>query len=222
MNTLGTIDDFSGFAPPPQAESRNDLGQQDFLTLMITQFQNQDPFEPMDNGEFLGQLAQFSTVNGIESLNSSFAGLAGSMQDNQALQAAQLVGRSVLAVSDVGHLGESGDLRGAVELGSSAANVQVDITDASGALVQRIELGQQAAGIANFTWNGRTASGDRAESGHYQVSARVMRGNETESIPTVIEARIDSVTLGQFGDELSLNLAGGQAMPLGRIFQIIG
>lgn len=222
MNTLGTIDDFSGFAPPPTQGARDDLGQEDFLTLMITQFQNQDPFEPMDNGEFLGQLAQFSTVNGIESLNTSFAGLAGSMQDNQALQAAQLVGRSVLAVTDVGHLADEGAMRGAVELGSSAANVQIDITDINGALVQRIDLGQQAPGIANFSWNGLTAAGGRAESGHYQVSARVMRGSETESIPTVIEAEIESVTLGQFGDGLSLNLAGGQEMPLGRVFQIIG
>ena len=86
MPNIGPIDDLSAFAPQPQAKRRDELGQEDFLTLMITQFRNQDPFEPMDNGEFLGQLAQFSTVNGIESLNSSFSGLSSAMQDNQALQ----------------------------------------------------------------------------------------------------------------------------------------
>ena len=60
MNTLGPIDDLQNIAPVPQQESRDNLGQDDFLTLMITQFQNQDPFEPMDNGEFLGQLARDS------------------------------------------------------------------------------------------------------------------------------------------------------------------
>ncbi|MEL7186043.1 MAG: flagellar hook assembly protein FlgD, partial [Pseudomonadota bacterium] len=194
----------------------------DFLTLMITQFQNQDPFEPMDNGEFLGQLAQFSTVSGIDNLNSSFGGLAGSMQDNQALQAASLVGHRVLAVTDIAHLPDEGAVKGALELTSSASNVQIDITDASGQLVRRLELGQQPPGLVNFTWDGIGTDGDRAEVGHYQVSARVIRGADSESAPTVIESRIESVTLGQFGEGMSLNLAGGVAMPLGQVYQIIG
>ena len=222
MNTLGPIDSFQNFAPPPEKEARDSLGQEDFLTLMISQFQNQDPFEPMDNGEFLGQLAQFSTVNGISSLNSAFEGLAGSMQDNQALQAAGLVGRSVLAVTDVGTLNDGAPLKGGLELESSAANVQVDITNRSGELVQRLDLGQQPAGLVRFAWDGVDSSGQRADSGLYQVTARVIRGTEIESAPTVIEAEIQSVTLGQFGGGMTLNLAGGQEMPLGQVYQIIG
>jgi len=222
MPTISPIDDFQAIAPRPQQASRDNLGQADFLTLMISQFKNQDPFEPMDNGQFLGQLAQFSTVNGIESLNSSFSGLSGSMQDNQALQAAGLVGHRVLAVTDVGYLGDEGPLLGGIELESSAANVQIDITDASGALVQRLELGQQPPGMVRFSWNGNDADGDRAASDQYQVSARVIRGVNVESAPTVIESEIQSVTLGQFGGGMSLNLAGGQRMPLGQVYQIIG
>jgi flagellar basal-body rod modification protein FlgD len=222
MTTLGPIDTFENFAPPPEQKARDSLGQEDFLTLMISQFQNQDPFEPMDNGEFLGQLAQFSTVNGISSLNSAFSGLAGSMQDNQALQAAGLVGRSVLAVTDVGSLNEGGSLNGGLELESSAGNVQIDITNRNGELVQQLNLGQQPPGMVRFAWDGVDASGERAESGQYQVTARVIRGTNIESAPTVIEADIQSVTLGQFGGGLTLNLAGGQQMPLGQIYQIIG
>jgi len=222
MPTISPINDFQGFAPPPQAASRDDLGQEDFLTLMITQFKNQDPFEPMDNGEFLGQLAQFSTVNGIESLNDSFAGLSGSMQDNQALQAAGLVGHSVLAVTDIGYLGSSGPLKGAVELESSASNVQIDITDETGALVQRLNLGQQPPGLVNFSWDGIASDGNRADTGHHKISARVVRGTSIESAVTVIELEIESVTLGQFGGAMSLNMSGGQSMPLGQVYQIIG
>ncbi len=222
MPGIAPIDDLQSFAPLPKSAERSDLGQEDFLTLMITQFQNQDPFEPMDNGEFLGQLAQFSTVNGIESLNDSFTGLSGSLQDNQALQAAGLVGRSVLAVTDVGHLGNGGSLNGGIELDSSASNVQIDITDPTGALVQTLNLGQQAPGLVRFSWDGINASGDRADSGLYQVSARVIRGDNIESAATVIEAEIESVTLGQFGGGMSLNLGGGQRMPLGQVYQIIG
>ncbi|MGI9236081.1 MAG: flagellar hook assembly protein FlgD [Woeseiaceae bacterium] len=222
MTTLGPIDNFDNFAPPPEQKARDSLGQEDFLTLMISQFRNQDPFEPMDNGEFLGQLAQFSTVNGISSLNSAFGGLAGSMQDNQALQAAGLVGRSVLAVSDIGSLSEEGPLNGGLELESSAGNVQIDITNRNGELVQRLNLGQQPPGITRFSWDGTDSSGHRADSGLYQVTARVVRGTSIESVPTVIEAEIQSVTLGQFGGALTLNLEGGQQMPLGQIYQIIG
>jgi flagellar basal-body rod modification protein FlgD len=222
MNTLGSIENLQGFAPPPKTASRSDLGQADFLTLMITQFQNQDPFEPMDNGEFLGQLAQFSTVNGIESLNESFGGLAGSLQSNQALEAAGLVGRSIFAVTEHGHLDNDGAINGAIELDSSASDVQIDITDSSGQLVQRISLGQQPAGLVKFSWDGTDASGDRSAAGQYQISARVVRGDFTESAPTVIEAKVESVTLGQFGQGMSLNLSGGNSIPLDQIFQIIG
>ncbi|MDJ0710481.1 MAG: flagellar hook assembly protein FlgD [Woeseiaceae bacterium] len=222
MPGIGTIDDLSAFAPQPQAQPRDQLGQEDFLTLMITQFQNQDPFEPMDNGEFLGQLAQFSTVNGIESLNSSFDSLSIAMQDNQALQAASLVGQKVLAVTDIAHLDNSGPMRGALELTSSAGNVQIDITDETGQLVQRLDLGQQAAGLVEFEWDGISAQGERADTGFYQVSARVARGQQIESVPTVIESQIQSVTLGQFGGGMTLNLEGGQEMPLGQVYRIIG
>ncbi len=222
MTGIGPIDDLSAFAPQPQARRRDQLGQEDFLTLMITQFRNQDPIAPKDNGEVLGQLAQFSTVTGIESLNSSVGGLSTAMQDNQALQAASLVGHKVLAVTDIGHLDSDGPMRGALELTSSAGNVQIDITDESGQLVQRLDLGQQASGLIDFEWDGITAQGERAESGLYQVSARVVRGQEIESVPTVIESRINSVTLGQFGGGMTLNLEGGQEMPLGQVYRIIG
>ena len=222
MNTLGPIEDLSGFAPPPEREARDVLGQEDFLTLMTAQFQNQDPFEPLDNGEFLGQLAQFSTVNGIDSLNTSFDGLAVSLQDNQALQAASLVGHRVLAVADVGYLSDSGSVSGAVELASSAGNVQIDITDGAGQLVQRIDLGQQPPGLVNFVWDGNASDGSRAPSDQYRIDARVIRGSDIESVPTVIEGTIDSVTLGQFGGGMSLNLTGGQSMPLGQVYRIIG
>ena len=222
MNTLGPIEDLQSFAPVPEKKANDSLGQDDFLTLMITQFQNQDPFEPLDNGDFLGQLAQFSTVNGISSLNTAFSGLAGSMQDNQALQAAALVGHKVLAVSDVGHLRAGESVRGAVELDSSAGNVQIEITDPSGQLVKRLDLGQQPPGLVEFAWDGTDSAGKNAPDGHYQVSARVVRGANVESAPTVIEAEIQSVTLGNFGEGMSLNLAGGQSMPLSQVYQIIG
>ena len=221
MTTVATFEDARLFAPPPETRPRNELGQDDFLKLMIAQFRNQDPFQPMENGEFLGQLAQFSTVNGIDSLNTSFAGLAGSIQDEQALQAANLVGHSVLAVTDIAYLAESGPVSGAVEIDAAVSNVQIDITNATGELVQRLNLGEQAGGLARFSWDGTDSSGERAPSDHYRITARVVRGNDVESMPTLIEADIESVTLGQFGAGMTLNLFGGDALSLSQVYQII-
>jgi len=221
MNELSTIDDGRIFAPPPTQAGRDELGQEDFLTLMITQFRNQDPFEPMDNGDFLGQLAQFGTVNGIEQLNSSFDGLTGSIQNDQALQAANLVGHSVLAGTDVGYLPSDGRLAGAVELNSSVSNVQIEITDASGQLVQRLELGEHQRGLARFEWDGRDLNGDSADAGHYLVSTRVIRGSNIESADTLLESNIESVSLGRFGEGLTLNLLGGDTLSLNQVRRIL-
>jgi len=222
MTAITGADDARIFAPPPAARPNDELGQEDFLTLMITQFRNQDPFEPMDNGDFLGQLAQFSTVSGLENLNSQFSGLASSIQGDQALQAAGLVGRSVLAITNVGRLADTGSLNGAVEIYEPASNIQVDIVDETGELVKTINLGeQQDTGLVRFSWDGTDSEGNRAEPGQYQVRARVIRGAETESTPTLIEASIESVTLGQFGNGVTLNLAGGGAMSLAQVYQII-
>ncbi len=221
MVTPTQFEDIGLFSPPPANDNRSELGQDDFLTLMITQFRNQDPFEPLDNGEFLGQLAQFSTVSGIDSLNGAFASLASAFRDEQALQAANLVGRGVLAQSNTGYYDGTDALAGAVELGASATSVQIDITDAAGQLVRRIELGDQPAGRVEFTWDGRDADGDVMPTGAYGLSARVVRGSFVESVPTYVRGSVESVTLGQFGGGMTLNLAGGGTLSLADIYQII-
>ncbi len=216
---INGFDNASLFAPPPENKAQDELGQEDFFTLMIAQFQNQDPFEPMDNGEFLGQLAQFSTVSGIDSLNSGFDDLSGALRDEQALQASNLVGRTVLAVSDSAFYNGESSVNGALEL-SASGFVQIDITDASGQLVQRLDLGQQPAGQARFAWDGRMSDGEMADSGEYRLSARVVRGQEVESLATLVEGRVDSVTLGQFGGSMALNLEGGGSLALAQVYQI--
>ena len=221
MTEIAPFEGLQGLAPPPEQKPRNKLGQEDFLKLMITQFQNQDPFEPLDNGEFLGQLAQFSTVSGIASLNDAFGGLATSLEGEQVLKAASLVGHTVLAASDVGYLGEDGEIAGAVDLVSSAGNVQVEITDRNGQLVRRLDLGEQPPGMAGFVWDGRDSGGDFAGEGHYLVTTRVIRGAQVESAETLLEASIESVTLGRFGQDMTLNLPGGATMALSQVRRII-
>lgn len=223
MASIKPLDDFSTLLPPKaedQAASQGELAQADFLKLMITQFQNQDPFKPMENGEFLGQIAQFSTVSGIEDLNSSFSTLSSSIQEEQALKAASLVGRSVMAYSDVGYLGDVKPLMATVDLDEPASSVQVDIKDASGEVIQRLNLGQQPAGPVDFAWNGLDAEGNSMPSGNYEISARVIRGTQVESVQTLVHADVASVTLGQQGRGMTLNLEGGGELALSKIYRI--
>jgi len=221
MNEISTFENTGVLAPPPQQARRDELGQEDFLALMVTQFKNQDPFEPMENGDFLGQLAQFGTVNGIEQLNSSFAALQTSIQSEQALQAANLVGHDVLAKNDIGFLASGGSISGAVELGSSASNVQVDVVDVSGQLVRRIDLGVQESGLTEFTWDGRNNDGELLGQGHYRLSARVSRGPNVEQVPTLLQSNIESVNLGGVGQGLTLNMTGGDVLSLSQIRRIL-
>ena len=221
MNELSPLDELRNIAPVPEQRQTDELGQADFLQLMTTQFQNQDPFEPLDNGDFLGQLAQFSTVNGISSLNDSFAGLSESMQGEQVLQAANLVGHKVLAENDVAFLGQEGSLAGAVDLRSSVSSVEVEITDATGQLIRKLELGQQPPGMARFEWDGVADDGERAPEGHYLVTVRTLSGTQIESAETLLESDIESVTLGQFGQGMTLNIPGGTTMSLSQVRRII-
>ncbi len=223
MNELAAIDDLSrlGLTQRQVAErTDNELGQEDFMTLMIAQFRNQDPFEPMDNGEFLGQLAQFGAVDGIDRLNQSFAGLSDSIYSDQALQASNLVGRDVLATSNTAFLPPGGPLRGAVEIGSSASNVEIDILDGAGQLIRRLNLGQQPAGLVEFSWAGVTEQLDQAIPGTYRIDARVVRGTTVESVETLVNSRINSVNLGGAGG-MNLNVDGGQTLTINQIRRIL-
>ena len=221
MNDISGFEDIARVPPPPRPASQDELGQSDFLTLMITQFRNQDPFEPMDNGDFLSQLAQFGTVNGIEELGTSFEGLSASIQGDQALQAANLVGHTVLAASNGGYLQDGVGLSGAVELPSSVTSLQIEITDAAGQIVQRFDLGEQPSGLARFEWDGQNLEGESVAEGHYQITARAVRGRQVESVEVLIASTVESVSLDRFGRGITLNLPGGDSMSLSQVRRIL-
>lgn len=222
MTAVTNTTDFAGLglsSPMPSGSTRGELGQQDFLTLMITQFKNQNPMEPMDNGDFLGQMAQFSTVSGITSLQKTMSGLAESLVSDQALQASGLVGRQVLVREDHAMLDESG-LHGAVELPVSAGNLIVRVKGPNGALLREYSLGPQQAGTTSFSWDGITNEGDAAVPGSYTIEAEAQIDGHMQAVNTYALARVNSVNLG--GGSLTLNLEGLGLHQFGDIKQISG
>ena len=198
----------------------DELGQSEFLELMIAQLNNQDPMKPMENGDFISQMAQFSAVTGLTKLQESFDGLAVSLQSNQALQASSLVGRTVVVPSGIGTLPQGGTLSGMVSLDSSSSNLTVSIQDASGQVIRRLELGPKQTGEAYFNWDGITDSGVAAQPGRYYISAETQTENGTEALETLISAAVDSVTMGNGGQAMTLNLADGSAVDLSSVRSI--
>lgn len=205
-----------GLTPPAAAVKKQELGQGDFLRLMTEQLKHQDPLKPLESTAFLGQLAQFSSVQGIQQLNANFSSLASAVETDRALQGASLVGHDVLVSGD-SFRHEGSGVAGEVET-PSAGTVSVDITDASGALVHHLSVVAKGAGSVAFEWDGRLADGAMAPSGNYHVAASVNSGAKTEALQSQLVARVESVSLAASG--LVLNLSGIGATPLSAIRRI--
>ncbi len=132
--------------------NKNSLGQEDFLKLMTTQLQNQDPFAPMDNGDFIAQMAQFSTVTGITEINSNLTNLGSKLEPNRVATAAQFLGHSVLVPGQVISPDDKGEIHGVVDLPAYSNDVGLTFTNPSGEIVHSINLGSQEKGLVGFSW----------------------------------------------------------------------
>ncbi len=205
----------------PQADANRGLGQSDFLELMMTQLKHQDPLNPQESGEFLAQLAQFGTVNGITELQTSFSDLASSLQSSQALQASTLVGRSVLVPGQVVSVTPGEPVHAAVELDATADQLFVQVVDPAGQIVNQLNFGPQPAGVFNFSWNGLDSSGNPVAAGKYQVRAVSLTGENEIAQSTLVQARVDSVTLAKGGQGPLLNLENIGVVALNDVIEVL-
>ncbi len=122
------------------------LGKDAFLQLLVTQLKNQNPLSPQDNGAFVAQLAQFSSLEGINTLNDSVNNISSNFSSSQALQASSLVGRSIIIQTDKAMVDTSKSMNGSVAVPSAVGNVSVKITDKDGNVVRTVDMGAQSAG----------------------------------------------------------------------------
>jgi flagellar basal-body rod modification protein FlgD len=131
---------------------KTSLGQEDFLRLMTTQLQNQDPFAPMDNGDFIAQMAQFSTVTGITEINNNLTELGSKLEPNRVAVAAQFLGNSVLVPGQVASPDDKGEIHGVVDLPAYSNDVGLTFTNPSGEIVHSMNLGSREKGLVGFNW----------------------------------------------------------------------
>jgi len=204
-----------------EAAPSDKLGQGDFMKLMTAQLNNQDPMKPMEGGEFFNQIAQFSTVSGIQELQSSFDKVANAMFSSQALQASGMVGRTVMVPSDRGALGDAGSVTAAFDVPAATNDLQVNIYDVSGQLVRTANLGASNAGSTTYNWDGRGNDGSQLPQGQYILKAQAKYDDETLALESYIAEKVESVSIGNNGAGVTLNLAGQGPVSLGSIKQIM-
>jgi flagellar basal-body rod modification protein FlgD len=200
-----------------QASSTGDL-QNRFLKLLVTQMQNQDPLNPMDNAQVTSQLAQISTVSGIDTLNSTVAGMASSFLAAQSLQASALIGHTVLAPGNDLTL-QNAAAAGGVLLDQPADAVTVTVVGADGRTVKTINLGPQQAGAKTFAWDGSTDAGGNAPDGAYAFKVSAVQGGKQINVQALGYGLVQSVTLGS--GQVQLNTIGLGTVNLGDVKQII-
>ncbi len=220
VNGTAASDILSQYQIDSQTKAKNsNLGKSDFMELMIAQLKNQNPLEPKNNGDFLAQLAQFSSLEGIQKLSSSVDDVAGQFRSTQALSASAMVGRTVLAPSPTGILSADGQLSGVVNVPSTTSGLRVSIVNSAGERVRQLDLGTSQAGQKTFTWDGRNANGDVMPMGRYGIVAEGSYPSGTEQLSTLVSANVDSVSLGNAGS-ITLNLAGMGSIALSDVQQI--
>lgn len=201
-----------------QESNKNTLEQKDFLQLLVAQMSNQDPINPQDPSDFLGQLAQFGAADGISQLNNTMSQLSQGLTSNQALQASSLVGRNVNVLSNQGVLNDNG-MEGSITVEAPVKDLKLTITNQHGEIVKELHLGDKQAGNVKFKWDGIKESGDGCMPGQYNIKAQGEINGHAYNFPTLVSANVDSVTMGQ-GTDVALNLKGLGSVSLRDITEI--
>ena len=205
------------------AQASTDDATTRFMTLLVTQLQNQDPLNPMDNSQLTTQLAQLPTVTGINQLNSTVDTLLSNMQSSESYQASGLVGHNVLTAGDT--LSLASDASGTssagyfgVDLPTAANSVTITIKDSTGAQVKQITLGAQDAGTLPLSWDGTTDAGTTAADGKYTFAVSATVSGKSVTANPLSYQQVLSVSNTTSG--IQLNLANNTSVATSDVKEI--
>jgi len=194
----------------------------DFLQLITTQMQDQNPLQPSDPTQFLTQLEQMSEVSSMQSMQSSLTSLQSSLQSTQMANGTALIGQTVLVPTSTATLDTSGGtLTGALQTPSGATgNMTVTIKSSGGALIDTLQVPvPSSGGMANFTWNGTNSAGAAVPAGQYAISATASNGSANISVQPLVQAKVQSVTVDSSTQGLDVNTENG-TVPLSSVVSL--
>ena len=193
--------------------------EQRFLKLLVTQLNNQDPLNPLDNAQLTSQLAQMSTVSGIEKLNTAFQSLLAQSGSSQVLQSASLIGRTVLVPGNALAFKQGVDVPFAVDMPGAADSVKVAITNAAGDTVRSYDLGGLAQGVKTLSWDGVGDNGAPVADGIYTVNVVSTAAGAKVASTALTYAAVSSVA--QSGTGVSLDLGASRKASLSDVRLIL-
>jgi flagellar basal-body rod modification protein FlgD len=185
--------------------SKDTLGQSDFLKLMTTQLQNQDPFAPMENAEFIAQMAQFSTVTGITDMNTTLASMADQLGEFRIATAANLLGSSVMIPGNYARPDETGEIHGMLDLPSASGITNLTFSNAAGDVLHQMQLGAQPAGLVGFSWTDLPES-VMASGEAVRIEAFADMGKGMESLTPSVFAEILAASTGDAATGVMLDV----------------
>jgi flagellar basal-body rod modification protein FlgD len=215
MATLSNISQIKQYDPAASKAAATDPTStkdltQNFLKMLTTQLQNQDPMNPMDSAGMTTQLAQLNMVDGINKMNTSMASMLSQIQSTDFINMSSTVGKTAMAAGNkVLFTGQSVTL--GTNLTSDASNVQATITAANGSVVAKTDLGPGTQGQFNFIWDGVDASGNALPSGFYNVAiaATAADGSAITAAPYT-SSKVASI--GKSGTDTLVTLADGRTI----------
>jgi flagellar basal-body rod modification protein FlgD len=182
--------------------------QQDtFLKLLVTQMQNQDPLNPMDNSQMTSQIAQLNTVQGINKLNTTVAALQTQLQASQNLQSTSFIGRTVLAPGSAITLA-NGTAQMGVDLTSASDSTMIQVKDTGGNVLRTFAIGPGTAGVNQITWDGKNDAGQVMPDGQYKFSVSASANNQQVQAATLAYGLVNSVSMSSTGVKLNTNHLG--------------
>ena len=224
MSNVGDVkssaDLFNSLNQARDTKSKSQETQDRFLKLLITQLQNQDPMNPVDNAQSTSQMAQMSTVTGIENLNASITSMMTTFNAGQSYQAAALIGKQVLVEGDTLQFDGKTALTGEIDVPEGGARVTVGIYNATNQKVDEIDLGDLKAGRQAVTWDGVGSDGKALAAGTYYMSANTeVATGAGKVLPTYTYVNVKSVALE--AGNVNLSLADGRVVPYSKVNSIM-
>ncbi len=197
----------SGNEATGSAKNGVEESQDRFLKLLVTQMQNQDPLNPLDNAEVTSQLAQISTVTGLDKLNDTLKLMVSDLDAMRSLEATSMIGHGVLIPGSTMSLEDGAAIAG-IELLQPVDELVVSIKDSSGIAIRNIELGEQTKGINTFVWDGVTDSGTAAANGNYSFTVSAKQGDNDISASALTLGTVNSVSPDDKGAILDMGELG--------------
>ena len=193
------------------------LGRDAFLQLFTAQLKNQNPLDPMENEAFVAQLAQFSSVEGIKGMQASLETLVGNLREQSLLSGSTLVGKRVAVAGGFGQGGGSRPTETLVSVQEGADMLTMSVYNKEGELVFRQNVGELEPGEHRFAWSGQDSDGNQLPVETYQITASAIKDGRMQIAPVSILETVSSVSWNPNGQQLDLQLLGGDMVSLAEI-----